>query len=651
MVVSFFDDDQKVRFHGRAISEGNFGANFLFDRDAVDEASIGTGGGAYINAVRELDLKTLRYPGGAISETTFDLDDPNSSVQNGVAVTGLKDFLQFCGAEDAKAIVVLPTVRWLSSARDGSGHRTSEVDQRQVYTFVMRTLRDAHEAGTSLDAIELGNEWWGFGLTATEYGRVASDLAAIAQRAINNFADEVGRKWVEPDIIVQLGHGADGTEETADIFSEFNRKEMSAVDGLVTHRYMRNEFDNVGSDGAIRSYLGMFNVWDALADARGVDTNFSRYVTEWNVAGPHEDETGLRSASSMITLFREMMICGVTDASVWAIQQNNNQALALSNGLPGSDWSGLSINGAIFQMMKESIQGMRLVASQSAQDAGEQARDPFAIAAFANSSKAVVFISSRDRDGLQKDFEVSDLVSGAHYAYVEVLGVAASDHPEDPNAAPVIRRYFVNALEDGSVSLDIAAWETAKVTIFGASKGINAKGSSGRDAIYGSDFSDRVNSADGNDWIEGFSGADRIFTGQGRDRVLAGAGDDRVDLGEGNDAAEGGSGNDTLLGGSGNDRLKGGEGNDRLVGGAGQDTLMGGSGEDTFVFFTEATVDVIYGFVEDDCTIVLRDGTRSSSQIDYQQVGGDVIVSGARTTFVLRDVDIDDLDPHSWIFG
>ncbi|MDD5363690.1 MAG: type I secretion C-terminal target domain-containing protein, partial [Gallionellaceae bacterium] len=73
--------------------------------------------------------------------------------------------------------------------------------------------------------------------------------------------------------------------------------------------------------------------------------------------------------------------------------------------------------------------------------------------------------------------------------------------------------------------------------------------------------------------LEGTSGNDALIGSNGDDRIYGYAGDDTL---------SGGDGNDLLRGGAGNDTLSGGAGNDILIGSAGNDTLSGGLGADVF---------------------------------------------------------------------
>lgn len=93
----------------------------------------------------------------------------------------------------------------------------------------------------------------------------------------------------------------------------------------------------------------------------------------------------------------------------------------------------------------------------------------------------------------------------------------------------------------------------------------NARGSNGRDAIFGNEL--------GNILV-----GDQSQSGPGGDDTVYGLdGNDWIYGGEGQDSLGGDGGNDVLFGNNGQDTINGGAGIDTVVGGAGADVLIGGS--------------------------------------------------------------------------
>jgi sugar lactone lactonase YvrE len=87
-------------------------------------------------------------------------------------------------------------------------------------------------------------------------------------------------------------------------------------------------------------------------------------------------------------------------------------------------------------------------------------------------------------------------------------------------------------------------------------------GTTGNDALNGTETADVISTLGGNDVINGLGGDDVVCGSDGNDRLM------------------GGAGRDTLIGAKGKDRLNGQAGKDRLVGGKGKDRLNGGKGKD-----------------------------------------------------------------------
>ncbi len=114
-------------------------------------------------------------------------------------------------------------------------------------------------------------------------------------------------------------------------------------------------------------------------------------------------------------------------------------------------------------------------------------------------------------------------------------------------------------------------------------------GTSGNDALYGSDLADTLLGQSGDDTLDGNGGSDVLKGGSGddvlrgedgNDSFLGGRGDDFIDGGNGNDMIRGNSGDDTIEAEMGNDTVYAGAGNDRVEGGLGQDLIRGGNGKD-----------------------------------------------------------------------
>ncbi len=184
-------------------------------------------------------------------------------------------------------------------------------------------------------------------------------------------------------------------------------------------------------------------------------------------------------------------------------------------------------------------------------------------------------------------------------------------------------------------------------------------GGGGDDRLIGQRGDDTLAGDDGADTLNGNGGDDVLNAGSGADRGTGGAGDDLLDgdrgadtlAGEqGQDTLEGNAGRDVLVGGGGGDFLDGGVGADTLFGLRGDDELVGGGGRDTFVFRARDGNDVIDDFSPGADVIEIRSGARSLRDLTLDEVGGEAVVSFARTTITFDGVAPSDLSPDDVIF-
>jgi uncharacterized repeat protein (TIGR01451 family) len=110
---------------------------------------------------------------------------------------------------------------------------------------------------------------------------------------------------------------------------------------------------------------------------------------------------------------------------------------------------------------------------------------------------------------------------------------------------------------------------------------VTISGSSGPDALIGTNKRDVIAGFDGDDVIKGLDGSDVICGGPGSDALRGKADGDVIKGGRGDDRGRGGEGDDSVAGNAANDNLGGGLGDDALKGGRGTDRCRGGPGRDT----------------------------------------------------------------------
>lgn len=628
-----------------------FGGNFLATRDFINPRPEES---QFYKAVETLGVTTLRYPGGSITENDLDLSNPNGAGLNGAELVPMDDFFTMCESLGASAVIVIPTERYLSEHVDANGNRYEAVDAREVSEFIRNALRLAEEHGVEINSFEVGNEWWGR-MSATEYGRVASRLAVILQGTINQSDSEVQGNRLDPEILIQVGHLANADQETKDIFSQFDGLlEQAAVDGLVTHRYLHGEFDDILSPGVHRPYYGQFDYWDSLASAHDAMQGLSRNVTEWNIVGDSRYESGLRSSSALIKMFEELCASRVDSASIWAINQNNNQNLTLSSGLPGTSFSGLSLNGAAFELLANSVVDRELLKV----DAGYGAEHAVSVSAWGGDDERIIFLSDRSGRGDDIKLDVKAWSSDAQLVQVEILGVADGQDRTDPNATPsVVVSQWISISSLKWVNFHLDAWETAKVTILDRGAGLNVDMIFVDTAVYtskgvflGTPFGDSIAMSFGDDKCEAGSGNDTLFGRDGNDRLLGGYGNDLIVGNNGIDLLSGGSGSDTIRAND-NDTAYGSSGDDFLFISNGNPKAFGGGGADTFIVCEGALDAIITDYNAEQDHIRFDTEAERVSDLSIQTVSRGIRISGDDWSVILRGASLDDINPSDWLFG
>ena len=169
------------------------------------------------------------------------------------------------------------------------------------------------------------------------------------------------------------------------------------------------------------------------------------------------------------------------------------------------------------------------------------------------------------------------------------------------------------------------------------------KGFKGDDLLLGRNGADTLLGGTGSDVLKGGAGGDQLKGQGGGDSLFGGGGSDTLLGGNGNDTLSGGNGHDTLLGGNGADTLAGGAGRDLVEGQKGNDVLEGGGGRDTFAFNRGDGSDTITDFELGIDHIQIGRGASRLGQLDFEQVGDDVLVSFRNVEIMVENTAVDDL--------
>jgi Ca2+-binding RTX toxin-like protein len=571
-----------AKYVGEAAKPDLFGANFLFNRDG----SVLSGGidENYKQFIQEAQVSTLRYPGGTLTETRLDLADPESTNANFVnpnsESTGptvpLTSFLSLCKSMNAGATIVLPTYRFLSETPDATGHRSIDVtEETNLRTYIKFAIEQSISIGTRISAIEIGNEWYvdnseifGFQMSPVEYGRIANYMSVIIQSEIDSAKYTGALADVpEPAIVIQVGPGGEkelyktsgfrvtedyngptltATEIIANQLTNVEARE--AIDGVLMHRYM------TVSDARAGAWVySPFKTWDAVTSKISGFNSVDQFVTEWNVSSRNTNEHGLQQFDSMFEMIREMLLCGVDHANVWAVQQNNRTRMIGNTGADGAKYGGLTFGGLAFDIASTQLRGLKALTAPE-EMAG------ISINAFGSADRSVLVLTNRTDLSATHTVDLAKILKSGHHTTIYRIS-------EGPDGKPTVKVETLSVATRKLIhNLQFGAQESVVVVTSAKNSGATIEGYEMNDLLTGSRFKDVISG------------------GGGDDQCRAGDGDDSVAGEEGADSLHGENGDDTLDGGPGNDLIYGGAGNDVIVWSLGNDSIYGGEGVDVLSF-------------------------------------------------------------------
>lgn len=559
-------------------------------------------------------------------------DPLTGAFSNSTEEISVKDALSFAADSGIPVVLCIETKGLLKEDQDNNIFTPRQIDHQQVHKieeFVKALLAVEGTHGWALpdamiDAIEIGNEYWGGdGMTSVEYGKIANILSIAIQGAI----DELGSSAIwDPNILVQMGSGyapefnstqalspyygytwSEAVERAnLDIISRLSEEaKFNAIDGMVEHYYYLRDSNAF----FFESYsLGQIDRDIEIWQSSGFDDKLI-YITEWNNKQSNPGQFGLKGAGVMVEMFENMIRMGVDAATVWPFQHNHTR-LVDTLSLDASGNPRMTPRGAVFKLMAENLPGTRRIDSNLTTAEGYK----YELNAYASDESFVFYISSRAaaRQTISLDLShvVQDMSSvvATHVTYDPTTadgryftGTTLHQVPkyQDPDALAIVST-LANVGDAGSVNFQLRAYEIVQLvfslppgdSILGTSRADTLDGGDGRDTIVGASGSDIICSGSGSDSVDGSSGRDKIFSSHGNDTVAGGSGSDYVRGGLGDDKLSGGSGNDTIFAGVGDDKIDGGGGADLIYGQGGADVVKGLSGDDTIVGgFDNDTID------------------------------------------------------------
>lgn len=556
---------QYTAYIGDEVDASFFGANIEAHKDDFD--------GFLDQKIEDLQITSLRYPGGTWGEVYFSLTNPNESFEtHGGDWMGITEFLNYCASEGVDPVITLPTKMYVGDI---------EQLREDVTDFLTKLYAGEYGPIDGLK-IELGNEYNVEGdrevingrlalrITAEQYAEIAGEMARISNE-------------IDPDINVALQAGVkpEHNDIIIDHFLSYGLDEF--VDTIVVHEYPWR-FD------VIERRMGY-----VLDDVRRIEDAFGRdmeiYLSEINIKSmspqAYEDsrgepfdpelfDWGLRGASALAELLFEALEAGVERTAVWAIEQGTRTDLGGRGGQQG-----LTIFGEAYRMVSSSIVGLREI------ELSHDVPDLHA-RAFSDSDKLVLFMTYRRElsgGNVEVPIDISEIAGRFSWVKIEVLSTTS---PVDAhNGQPMLVRVGSDITNLDEALEDLIIFETGYefikiefLTEEAAEQDPDLWGWIGDDTMIGGNTDDSISGYDGNDTLVGKRGNDYILGGGGEDRLRGGGGDDQLFGGEGNDIVRGGAMSDTVHGGAGMDDLGGGGGADRVLGGTGNDTIRGHGGDD-----------------------------------------------------------------------
>lgn len=495
---------QEHSLHGGFAGHHLFGGNVLAPRTTM------TGPGSYDEAVRDLGVSGLRYPGGSLTEYSFDIRNPDateatdSETGETTPFVPISEFMAYADANGHAVTIVIPTRNELSEDRDAGGDRVAEIDEEGLREFIHDTASGAY-GNAEIRGFEIGNEYWGSGgMNAVEYGRVSSEMARIIDSELklvseiygidtskmsvltqmgNNYdhsrlSDEY-KGWDAEDIIEDLaerypdaeiskahiwyGGGVNWTRINNDLIkmSYDTDQEVEALDGIIAHVYTR------GTDQSRHYDLDSIEEsWLAEQEFKDLEI----HVTEWNLksgAGTTlnaETDFGLYQAHDMLNTMEEFMAAGVDQAHVWPLIQNTSNPLSV-----GFEYEEATAPGEMFSMMSANLPGkMMLDFTPGGDRQTEFEGETLDLHAFASPDEMVLYLASTSKETEFTDIDLSHFIAGFSEMEIKVLGVAEGANPGDTrSAAEVETRDAAELFQGGILEVDLDPGEIMQVVVKG----------------------------------------------------------------------------------------------------------------------------------------------------------------------------------------
>jgi alpha-L-arabinofuranosidase len=477
---------------GQSAHSGLFGGNVLAPRSSM------TGENGYATAISDLGVSTLRYPGGSLTEYSFDITRPDDAIttdsQTGQSTDfiPLSEFMNYAASTGHSVNIVIPTRTSFGTEMDDNGDRIPEFNHEELKTFVTDVVAGKY-GSAKVVSFEFGNEYWGSGeMTASEYGSLVNEMTGVVSDALGE-SDVAGASDVK--ILVQIGYnfgsssltsqyeGMSSTDIIADvehtygvdldsklavfgsgsmnwtyinneiIIGQIDSESMAQIDGIVPHVYTTSESSRYFSFDTIS------NTW--LQE----NPDLEIHVTEWNQKGSENPDEGgdfgLFQAHEMLNIMEGFMLEGIDQAQVWPLIQNTPNALSI-----GQDYSGMTVPGEMFSMMSDTLPGKMALDFSLTDRETEYSEDGMDVHAFAGEGELTFYVvSTSHTEGLSTKVDINNLVES--YGSVDTLQLGVEDDINPGSTKSIAELENVpedEIIKDGVLSIDLAPGEILEIT-------------------------------------------------------------------------------------------------------------------------------------------------------------------------------------------
>lgn len=491
-----------VGVEGTNYSDELFGGNILATRGEL------SGQGQYADAIEDLRITTLRWPGGSLTEKSFDINHPDAETvvdaNTGEVDTwiGLTEFFTFAEANNHAVSIVVPTRFNLSEQTDSRGNRYPEFSEEDLRTFV-RDVASGEYGSPTIHAFEIGNEYWHSGLmNSVEYGRLASEMADIIDSELHIVSKTVPEAC-EIQVTVQMGNNF-GTARIGQEYQDLTAEETLAAlsedygfaftddvlynDGTVNFGHVNNllimnEFIEDGTMGSVDGVIAhIYSLGEDIQYSRIADLELLNetwisqfpdleiHVTEWNQRGvtgrlERDEDYGLHQAEEMLNLMEEFSRLGVDHAHVWPLINFTDNAL--NNG-----WTYDETNapGAMFRLMSENLPGKALLdLNPTSERVTEAEFENINVHGFAGEGELLLYVTGTQHEGItQTNLDLSGLVLDFEKMELTILGVEPDSEIGSNRSEAVLEEVSPeNALSGSILNVTLDPGEILQVVITG----------------------------------------------------------------------------------------------------------------------------------------------------------------------------------------